>query len=80
MGSQCIVGEGTYIDFDIDIGNNVNNQDCSLLYHGATVEDRSFGVFSAGKPHKGAGGDVGRPLWHMPRHRHFLRNDSATHT
>jgi acetyltransferase-like isoleucine patch superfamily enzyme len=42
MGSQCIVGKGTYIDFDVDIGNNVKIQNYSLLYHGATVEDGVF--------------------------------------
>ena len=42
MGSQCIVGKGTYIDFDVAIGNNVKIQNYSLLYHGATVEDGVF--------------------------------------
>ena len=42
MGSQCIVGKGTYIDFDVDIGNNVKIQNYALLYHGATIEDGVF--------------------------------------
>lgn len=42
IGSQCIVGKGTYIDFDVDIGNNVKIQNYSLLYHGATIEDGVF--------------------------------------
>ena len=42
MGVNCIVGKGTYIDFDVSIGDNVKIQNGVYVYHGVTVEDGVF--------------------------------------
>ncbi|MFC2023127.1 acyltransferase [Chloroflexota bacterium] len=42
LGSGCIVGKGVYIDFDVEIGDNVKIQNYALVYHGATIEDGVF--------------------------------------
>jgi acetyltransferase-like isoleucine patch superfamily enzyme len=42
LGSECIVGKGTYVDFDVEIGNRVKIQNYALIYHGATIEDGVF--------------------------------------
>jgi UDP-2-acetamido-3-amino-2,3-dideoxy-glucuronate N-acetyltransferase len=42
LGSDCIVGKGAYIDFEVEIGNHVKIQNYALVYHGATVEDGVF--------------------------------------
>jgi acetyltransferase-like isoleucine patch superfamily enzyme len=36
------VGKGVYIDFDVQIGNNVKIQNSALIYHGVTLEDGVF--------------------------------------
>jgi len=42
LGSNCIVGKGSYIDFDVTIGDNVKVQNGVYVYHGVTVEDGVF--------------------------------------
>jgi len=42
LGRNCIVGKGTYIDFDVQIGDNVKVQNRVSIYHGATIEDGVF--------------------------------------
>jgi UDP-2-acetamido-3-amino-2,3-dideoxy-glucuronate N-acetyltransferase len=42
LGANCIVGKGTYIDFDVSIGDNVKIQNGVYVYHGVTVEDGVF--------------------------------------
>ena len=42
LGTNCIVGKGAYIDFDVSIGNNVKIQNGVYVYHGVTVEDGVF--------------------------------------
>ena len=42
LGANCIVGKGTYIDFDVTIGDNVKIQNGVYVYHGVTVEDGVF--------------------------------------
>ena len=42
LGTNCIVGKGAYIDFDVVIGDNVKIQNGVYVYHGATVEDGVF--------------------------------------
>ncbi len=42
LGCNCIVGKGAYIDFDVQIGDNVKVQNYVAIYHGATIEDGVF--------------------------------------
>lgn len=42
LGSQCIVGKGAYIDFDVQLGSKVKVQNYALVYHGAMIEDGVF--------------------------------------
>jgi acetyltransferase-like isoleucine patch superfamily enzyme len=42
IGDNCIVGKGVYVDFDVNVGNNVKIQNGAMLYHGLTVEDGVF--------------------------------------
>lgn len=42
LGANCIIGKGVYIDFDVQIGDNVKIQNRSSVYHGTTLE---AGVF-----------------------------------
>lgn len=42
LGSNCIVGKGAYIDFDVEIGSNVKIQNYALVYHGTTIQDGVF--------------------------------------
>jgi acetyltransferase-like isoleucine patch superfamily enzyme len=42
LGSNCIVGEGVYIDADVRIGDNVKIQNGALLYRRLTVADGVF--------------------------------------
>jgi acetyltransferase-like isoleucine patch superfamily enzyme len=42
VGSNCIVGKGVYIDFDVVIGDNVKIQNGCYIYHGVTLEDGVF--------------------------------------
>jgi acetyltransferase-like isoleucine patch superfamily enzyme len=42
LGTNCIVGKGAYIDFDVAIGDNVKIQNGVYVYHGVTIE---AGVF-----------------------------------
>jgi UDP-2-acetamido-3-amino-2,3-dideoxy-glucuronate N-acetyltransferase len=39
LGRNCIVGQGTYIDFAVVIGDNVKIQNTASLYHGVELED-----------------------------------------
>src|SRR3954454_21204942 len=53
LGANCIVGKGAYIDFDVQIGDNVKIQNRASVYHGTTPEDGRFCrpemIFSNGK-------------------------------
>ena len=42
IGKNCIIGKGTYVDFDVQLGDNVKVQNYVSVYHGATVEDGVF--------------------------------------
>jgi acetyltransferase-like isoleucine patch superfamily enzyme len=42
LGCNCIVGKGAYVDFDVQIGDDVKIQNRVSVYHGATVEDGVF--------------------------------------
>ena len=42
LGRNCIVGQSTYIDFGVVIGNNVKIQNNASLYHGLELEDGVF--------------------------------------
>jgi acetyltransferase-like isoleucine patch superfamily enzyme len=42
IGSECIIGKGVYIDFDVVIGNRVKIQNYASVYHGAMIEDGVF--------------------------------------
>jgi acetyltransferase-like isoleucine patch superfamily enzyme len=42
LGRNCIVGKGAYIDFDVQIGDNVKIQNRASIYHGVTIEDGVF--------------------------------------
>jgi acetyltransferase-like isoleucine patch superfamily enzyme len=42
IGSECIIGKGVYIDFDVVIGDRVKIQNYASVYHGATIEDGVF--------------------------------------
>lgn len=42
IGEACIVGKGSYIDFDVLIGNKCKLQNGVFVYHGATIEDGVF--------------------------------------
>ena len=42
LGSSCSVGKSAYIDFDVDIGDNVKIQNYALIAHGSTIEDGVF--------------------------------------
>lgn len=42
IGSNCIIGKGVYIDFDVTVGDNVKIQNYASVYHGVTVEDGVF--------------------------------------
>ncbi len=42
IGCNCILGKDVYVDFGVQIGDNVKIQNCSLIYHGVTIE---AGVF-----------------------------------
>ncbi len=42
IGRNCILGKGTYVDFDVHVGDNCKIQNGVFLYHGVTVEDGVF--------------------------------------
>lgn len=42
IGDECIIGKGSYIDFDVVIGNRCKLQNGVYVYHGARVEDGVF--------------------------------------
>jgi UDP-2-acetamido-3-amino-2,3-dideoxy-glucuronate N-acetyltransferase len=42
LGPNCIIGKGAYVDFDVQIGQNVKLQNYVSVYHGATIEDGVF--------------------------------------
>ena len=42
LGSNCIIGKGVYIDFDVTIGDNVKIQNYVSVFHGVTLEDGVF--------------------------------------
>jgi acetyltransferase-like isoleucine patch superfamily enzyme len=42
IGSNCIIGKGVYIDFEVSVGANSKLQNGVCVYHGATVEDGVF--------------------------------------
>jgi UDP-2-acetamido-3-amino-2,3-dideoxy-glucuronate N-acetyltransferase len=39
---NCIIGQGTCVDFDVSLGNDFKVQHGAFLYHGLTVEDAAF--------------------------------------
>ena len=42
LGRNCILGKGAYIDFDVQIGDNVKIQNRASVYHGVTLENGVF--------------------------------------
>lgn len=42
IGGECIIGKGTYIDFDVVVGDRCKIQNGVYIYHGATLEDGVF--------------------------------------
>jgi acetyltransferase-like isoleucine patch superfamily enzyme len=42
IGSECVLGKGVYIDFNVSIGNRVKIQNYASVYHGVSVEDGVF--------------------------------------
>lgn len=42
IGSKCIIGKDSYIDFGVSIGDNVKVQTGVQVYHGVTIEDGVF--------------------------------------
>ena len=42
IGSECVLGKGVYIDFNVIIGNRVKIQNYASVYHGVTIEDGVF--------------------------------------
>ena len=42
LGSNCILGKGAYVDFDVQIGDNVKIQNRASVYHGVTLENGVF--------------------------------------
>jgi UDP-2-acetamido-3-amino-2,3-dideoxy-glucuronate N-acetyltransferase len=42
LGRNCILGKGAYIDFDVQIGDNVKIQNRASIYHGVTLENGVF--------------------------------------
>jgi UDP-2-acetamido-3-amino-2,3-dideoxy-glucuronate N-acetyltransferase len=42
IGSDCILGKGVYIDFDVRIGDRCKLQNAVFVYHGFSLEDGVF--------------------------------------
>ncbi len=42
LGCNCIIGKGAYVDFDVQIGDNVKIQNYVSVYHGVEIEDGVF--------------------------------------
>jgi UDP-2-acetamido-3-amino-2,3-dideoxy-glucuronate N-acetyltransferase len=42
LGRNCILGKGAYVDFDVQIGDNVKIQNRASVYHGVTLENGVF--------------------------------------
>ena len=42
LGRNCIVGKGAYVDFDVQIGDNVKVQNRASIYHGVTLANGVF--------------------------------------
>lgn len=42
LGKNCIVGKGSYIDFDVKIGDNCKLQNGAMVYHPAVLEEGVF--------------------------------------
>ena len=42
LGRNCILGKGAYVDFDVQIGDNVKVQNRASIYHGVTLESGVF--------------------------------------
>jgi acetyltransferase-like isoleucine patch superfamily enzyme len=42
LGRNCILGKGAYVDFDVQIGDNVKIQNRASVYHGVTLESGVF--------------------------------------
>jgi len=42
LGTNCILGKGAYVDFDVQIGDNVKIQNRASVYHGVTLESGVF--------------------------------------
>ena len=42
IGDNCIIGKGSYVDFDVQIGANSKLQNGVFVYHGATLEEGIF--------------------------------------
>ncbi len=42
IGKECIIGKGSYVDFDVVIGDRCKLQNGVFVYHGATLENGVF--------------------------------------
>ncbi len=42
IGQKCILGKGSYVDFDVTLGDHCKLQNGVWVYHPATVEDGVF--------------------------------------
>jgi acetyltransferase-like isoleucine patch superfamily enzyme len=42
LGQHCIIGKGVYLDFGVEIGDNVKIQNYVSVFHGVTLEDGVF--------------------------------------
>jgi acetyltransferase-like isoleucine patch superfamily enzyme len=42
IGEECILGKGSYVDFDVTIGNRCKLQNNASVFNGAAVEDGVF--------------------------------------
>jgi UDP-2-acetamido-3-amino-2,3-dideoxy-glucuronate N-acetyltransferase len=42
LGCNCILGKGAYVDFGVQIGDNVKIQNRASIYHGVTLESGVF--------------------------------------
>lgn len=42
IGQNCVISKGVYVDFDVQIGNNVKIQNYVSVFHGVQIEDGVF--------------------------------------
>jgi len=70
IGTNCVVGNGVFIDRRVVVGNNVKIQNRALLYRGLRVEDDCFigpGVCFANDPYPRSNRTrrITKPLWKL---------------